>query len=199
MLGAVVALAACHGKETAAPKTEAPRGERLTVHAAPVQDMKPVAAMVATADTADARARIGGVLTSLLVDEGVQVTRGQRIATVVDDRIGLETRALDAQAAAYAAEAERAAKDLARTQTLVDRGVYAPARLDQGKAVAEAAQKQADAARAQSAASAEVANQGAIVAPASGKVTWAGVPAGSVVTPGTVGGHHRRRRAAGAH
>lgn len=183
-LSALVALSACGGKEHAAPKAEAPSGERITVQAAPVQDMKPVAAMVATADTADARARIGGVLTSLLVDEGVQVTRGQRIATVVDDRIGLQTRALDAQAAAYEAEAVRAAKDLERTRILVERGVYAQARLDQDQATADAARKQADAARAQSAANSEAAAQGAILAPASGKVTWAGVPAGSVVSPG---------------
>jgi RND family efflux transporter MFP subunit len=179
------ALAACHGGEsasTAAPP--AAKGERLLVREQSVPDLKPVAATVTSRNLAEARARIGGVLTNLDVKEGDAVRRGQQIGRVVDQRIGLETRAYDAQAAAAQAENVRAQAELVRIQDLYDHGVYAKARLDQAEAAAKAATGALNAARAQRAASAEGGAQGAILAPADGRVLHAQTPAGSVVTPG---------------
>ena len=159
-------------------------GEHFTVEAKSLDDFRPVSGEYATRDQADARARIAGTLIDLKVKEGERVKRGQVIALIRDDRIGLQTRAFDAQTSAAAAEAARAEADLARTQDLYEHGVYAKARLEQVEAVAKATRAQLAAARAQSAASSNLAHQGEVLAPASGIVLHAQTPAGSVVMPG---------------
>ena len=159
-------------------------GERLTVEPRTIADLRPVSGEYATRDQADARARISGTLVELKVKEGDTVKRGQVIGVIRDDRIGLQTSALDAQTAAAAAQAARADADLARTKDLYEHGVYAKARLDQVEAEAKATRAQLAAAKAQSAASANLAHQGEVLAPASGLVLHAQVPAGSVVMPG---------------
>jgi RND family efflux transporter MFP subunit len=182
---ACASLAACGGRSPSGAKPAAPiTGERFIVRDQLTPDLKPVAATVTTRQLADARARIGGILVRLTVKEGDSVRRGEVIGTVVDQRIGLETRAYDAQIGAAQAEDARARADLARAKDLYDHGVYAKARLDQVEASAKAAAGALGAARAQRAASAESAAQGAIIAPADGRVLHADVPPGSVVTPG---------------
>ncbi|HEV2363294.1 MAG TPA: hypothetical protein VGS12_03755 [Caulobacteraceae bacterium] len=88
------------------------------------------------------------------------VKKGQLIAVVADARIGFQTRAYAAQAAAARAEAERTAAALGRVRTLYQRGFYAKAALDDAEAAAKAAQGQLAAALAQGNASAELAGQG---------------------------------------
>ncbi|WP_336965116.1 efflux RND transporter periplasmic adaptor subunit [Sphingobium aquiterrae] len=183
--GAALALTACGGN---APKqqqaTALPAGERLTVALAETADMKAVGAEITTRDQAQALARIPGTLASLGVRAGDMVTRGQRIGTIADARLGYDISAAGAQLAATQAEAARARGDLARVQDLYSHNVYAKARLDQSVAMARAADAQVAAARAQRNASASVAGQGAVLAPASGRVLRADIPAGSVVAPG---------------
>ncbi|MEH6677596.1 efflux RND transporter periplasmic adaptor subunit [Phenylobacterium sp.] len=186
LLALTLGAAACaeRGEPTPEPKVVAVAGETLTLAATTVDDLKPVAATVTTRDMAEARARIGGTLSALLVREGDYVQRGQVIAQVSDQRLNLETTGYEAQAAAAAAEAARADADLARVQTLYDKGFYAKARLDQATAAAKAARSQVDAAQARRAASAELGAQGAIMAPSAGRVLKAPAPAGSVVAAG---------------
>lgn len=176
-------LAGCE-REPPPAAVAPPRGERLVVRQTVTEDLKPVSALVAARDLGEARARMGGTLTKLLVREGDVVRQGQLIGLVVDDRIGMQTAALGAQAAAAEAEATRARADLGRVKTLFDKGIYARARLDQAQAAATAAEAQARAARAQRSASVESGAQGRILAPASGRVLKADVPEGSVVSPG---------------
>jgi RND family efflux transporter MFP subunit len=182
---AALALTACGEsaprKEPVAPL---PAGQRLTVALAETADMKAVGAEITTRDQAQALARIPGTLVSLGVRAGDMVTKGQRIGTIVDTRLGFETSAAGAQVVAAQAEAARARGDLARVQDLYDHQVYAKARLDQSVAMARAADAQVAAARAQQNASASVAGQGAVLAPATGRVLRADIPAGSVVAPG---------------
>lgn len=158
--------------------------ERFTVHRLLIDDLRPTPALAVSRDEADARARISGVLVKLNVKEGDYVRKGQVLAVVRDERLGLQTSAYDAGAAAAEAEALRARADLARTQDLYDHGVYAKARLEQVQAAAKAAEGQWKAAKAERAASAELAAEGAVLAPADGVVLRAPVPAGSVVMPG---------------
>lgn len=178
-------LGACGEATPTAPAVQAaPAAGRLTVHAKTVADMKPVPGTLTTRDMAEARARISGVLVSLKVKEGDMVRQGQVIGQVKDDRLALQTGAFDAQVAAAQAEAARANVDLSRTRDLFSHGVYAQARLDQVEAQAKAANANLAAARAQRGASAELGAQGAILAPAAGRVLIADVPVGSVVMPG---------------
>jgi len=184
-VGVSLLLSACGPSRPAAPVAEtAPAAGRLQVQLQTVADLKPVPATLTTRDMADARARISGVLVRLLVKDGDMVHQGQLIATVKDDRIALQTGAYDAQVSAAAAQAGAAQADLARTRDLFSHGVYAQARLDQVEAQARSANGALAAARAERAASAEQGAQGSVLAPASGRVLVADVPAGSVVMPG---------------
>jgi len=184
-LGAALLLSACGESKPSPPVAHtAPAAGRLIVQSQTVADLKPVPATLSTRDMAEARARISGVLVSLSVKEGDMVRQGQVIGRVKDDRLALQTSAFDAQVSAAAAEAARASADLSRTRDLFSHGVYAQARLDQVEAQAKAAHANLAAARAQRAASAELGAQGAILAPAAGRVLVADVPAGSVVMPG---------------
>lgn len=180
------ALAACGSNQAtpAAPTAAVVKGERLAVRREQIADSKVVAANIQTRDQADARARIGGTLVTLKVRAGDAVRRGQLIGRVVDQRLNFQTSAADAQVAAAAAEATRAQAELTRTTYLYDKGVYAKARLEQVQAQAKAAQGTLAAARAERGASADLAGQGAILAPSDGRVLKADVPAGSVVGAG---------------
>lgn len=176
-------LSACGGKPEVAATAPA-RGERLTVAEALIDAVKPASAVVVSRDLGEARARIPGTLSQLNVREGDTVRQGQVIGVVTDNRVGLETAAYGAQVAAAEAEAARARADLSRIQTLFDRGIYAQARLDQAIAASRAADAQVQAAHALHSASAETGAQGRILAPTSGRVLTADVPAGSVVSAG---------------
>lgn len=184
-LGAVLLLTACGERAPERPAAvQAPAAGRLTVAYRTVADIKPVSATLTTRDMGEARSRISGVLVSLQVKEGDLVRQGQLIATVKDDRLALVTASYDAQVAAAAADAARAQGDLTRTRTLFNQGIYAQARMDQVEAMAKAANATLAAAKAQRAASAELGVQGAVLAPASGRVLVADVPVGSVVMAG---------------
>jgi RND family efflux transporter MFP subunit len=176
-------LAAC-GAEPDSVAPEPVTGERLVVGEAVIADLKPTSAEITSRDLGEARARIPGTLVQMTVREGDIVRQGQVIGVVADDRVDLQTAAFDAQVTAAEAEADRARAQLARVQTLFDRGFYAQAALDQARAAARSADAQARAARAQRAASAETGEQGRILAPTSGRVLTADVPAGSVVAAG---------------
>ncbi len=176
-------LGACGGDPEPVAPTEV-RGERLVIRQQVVPILKPASAVITSRDLAEARARISGTLVRLNVREGMIVSEGQVLGVVSDDRLSLQTTALDAAVSAAEAEAVLARDSLARVQTLFDRGFYAQAALDQARAGAEAAQAHLRAARAQRAASVETASQGRILAPVAGRVLSADVPEGSVVVAG---------------
>jgi RND family efflux transporter MFP subunit len=180
---AALSLGAC-GEHSAAPPRPQAVGERWPMRETMVPELKPVAATITSRDTAEARARIGGTLVRLNVKEGDVVRRGQLIGIVSDPRLGLETSAYDGQVSAAQARAANAESELTRTQDLYDHGVYAKAKLDEAAAQAHAAQGALSAARSQRAASASLVGEGAILAPADGRVLHADTPAGSVVAAG---------------
>lgn len=185
LASAALALSACGSKpEQERASATLPAGDMVRLVPKEIADMKAVGAEIATRDQAEVLARIPGILTSLSVRAGDTVQKGQRIGMIVDSRLGYETSAYGAQAAAAQAEAARANADLARIRDLYNNGVYAKARLDQAVAAARAADAQVAAARAQQGASASVAGQGAVIAPASGRVLRADIPAGAPVAPG---------------
>ncbi|OYY91003.1 MAG: efflux transporter periplasmic adaptor subunit [Sphingomonas sp. 28-66-16] len=182
---AALPLAACSSpQETPAAKPTAPAGARLRLAATETSAWQSVSAEIATVDQAQAIARIPGILATLNVRAGDLVTRGQAIGRIVDSQLGPQSAAFGAQAAAAQAQAVQAQADLARVRFLYENGVYAKARLDQAQAAASAANAQIRAAKAQQSAVGAVAGQGVVIAPASGRVLKADIPAGSAVAPG---------------
>lgn len=177
-------LAGCGSSNETTEVAKAPAGPRLTLTLVDTADWQDVAAEVATVDQAQVLARIPGILTTLTVREGDMVSKGQVIGRIVDSQLGYQSGAYGAQAAAAQAQAAQAQAELDRVRYLHDNGVYAKARLEQAQAAASAAQAQVRAARAQQSAVSAVAGQGAVVAPASGRVLRADVPAGAPVAPG---------------
>lgn len=181
-----ISLAGCDETREPVVTAEASAGPRLRLASIAVADWHDVSAHVATVDQAQVMARIPGILARLTVREGDRVAKGQAIGRIVDSQLGYQAGAYAAQAAAASAQAAQARSELARVKFLYDNGVYAKARLEQAQAVASAASAQIAAARAQQAAVGAVAGQGAVIAPASGRVLHADIPEGAPVAPGSV-------------
>lgn len=185
-LAMALVLASCGETSVPAPPAKAPIGQRLVLAPADAAAWQDVSAEVTTVDQAQVLARIPGILTSLTVREGDLVTKGQVIGRIVDSQLSYQAGAYGAQAAAAQAQAAQVEAELSRVKYLYQNGVYAKARLDQAQAAAAAARAQIRAAQAQQAAVGAVAGQGAVIAPTSGRVLRADVPAGAPVAPGAV-------------
>ncbi len=179
-------LAACGQQKADEGAAKVPSGPRLPVAMSDAPDWQSVSAEVTSQDQAQVLARIPGVLTSLSVRAGDSVRRGQVIGRITDNQLSYQAGAYGAQAAAAQAQAAQAQAELDRVKYLATNGVYAKARLEQAEAGAIAANAQTQAARAQQSAVRAVAGNGVVVAPATGRVLRADVPAGSPVAPGMV-------------
>jgi RND family efflux transporter MFP subunit len=153
---------------------------------------KAVYGQVEARTTMPARARIGGTLVSLDVTEGDMVTAGQVIGTLRDDKLGFQVTALDAQLRALTAQLDNAQSELARSQTLLDRGVATAQQLDLLRTQVDVVRNQLAATEAQRQVVLQQTSEGAVLAPADGKVLTVPVTAGAVIMPGepiaTIGG-----------
>ncbi|MEZ5938977.1 MAG: efflux RND transporter periplasmic adaptor subunit [Hyphomonadaceae bacterium] len=161
-------------------------GEVLTVEEVLAPDFRIVAAVTTNRDVGDARARIGGKLSRLLVRDGDQVKRGEVVAVITDERIEAELRAAQAAVAAAQANADRAAQDLERAEKLFTAQAISRSAIDSARADASSATANLKAAQAQAAAAQAVKDQGRVTAPADGRVTRAATPQGAVVMAGEV-------------
>ncbi len=157
-----------------------------------VTEWKAVYGQIETKDRIPARARIGGTLVDLSVTEGDMVTAGQKIATIVDDKIAFQLDAYDAQLKALQAQLQNAQTELTRGQDLMSRGVSTNQQVDALRTQVEVLTNQIAAATAQRRVVEEQAAEGAVLAPLSGKVLAVPVTKGAVVMAGepvaTVGG-----------
>ncbi len=114
LLAALTLLGACGQPEQAVEAPAQHYTGQMTIQRAAAPDYKTVSAVLTSRDVGDARARIGGTLTRLMVREGEQVRRGQVVAIISDQRLALEAQAGSAGIAAAEASAERARADQAR-------------------------------------------------------------------------------------
>ena len=184
---ALTILAAC-GEPPEVKADVSPRvaGSALIVKEEPVPDYRLAAAILTNRDIGDARARIGGVLTQIVVREGENVRPGQLLAVIADERVTLEARAGLALVAASEAGAVKARQDLARAERLFAGEAISASGLDAARAQAHAAEAQLNAARAQAGAAQAVSDSGMIRAPAAGQVTRLPYPRGAVIAQGDV-------------
>ncbi|MDF1608527.1 efflux RND transporter periplasmic adaptor subunit [Hoeflea sp. YIM 152468] len=156
----------------------------LTLSPTDITEWKAVQARVESRDIVPARARIGGVIEQLSVSEGDLVSAGQEIGLVKDDKIAFQIAALDAQLAAFAAQLDTAIAEFQRGETLVERGVVTRQRLAQLSTDVEVTRNQIAATEASRAVLTQQESEGAVVAPADGRVLTVPASRGSVIMPG---------------
>lgn len=149
-----------------------------------VEDFKPVFATVESTDVVAARARIGGTLAGLAVDEGDSVVAGTVLAVVGDDKIALQLAAVDARIRALSAQRDQAVTEVARARELRASGTIAQARLDDAETTLDVVENGLAAARADRSVLAEQLAEGQVLAPTDGRVLTVPVTDGVVVMPG---------------
>lgn len=149
-----------------------------------IEDRKAVFATVESADTQAARARIGGTVADLSVDEGDTVTDGQQIATIGDPKLLLTLKSLEARLQSLRAERAQTADDLARAEQLFRQGVIPKTRLDQTRTAMQVIDRNLAAQSAERQVVVQQEKEGAVLAPGAGRVIDVLVTDGAVILPG---------------
>lgn len=149
-----------------------------------VTEWKAVYGRIEARDRVPARARIGGTLVQLGVSEGDAVSAGEELATVVDEKIVYQLRAIDAQLQALDAQLENARTELARGEELLSRGVTTTQRLDTLRTQVDIFTNQIESARANRSVVEQQAAEGKVLAPIAGRILTVPVTQGSVLLPG---------------
>lgn len=147
-------------------------------------ETKAVYGRVETRDLVPARSRIGGTLTELSVTEGVAVSAGQAIGRVVDDKLALQIRAVDARRSATVSELANAQSEYDRARALIERGVATQQRVDQLRTQLDVLKNQVAAVDAERAVILQQSAEGVVTAPVAGRVVKAPVTRGAVLLPG---------------
>lgn len=172
--------------------TDALHAETLRLEPVKVPEWKAVYGRVEARDTVPARARIGGTVVELKVSEGDDVSAGDAIAMVRDDKIDFQIAAIDAQLLGLRASLENAQSELNRGEELIRRGVTTAQRLDALRTQVDVVRNQIAAAEAQRSVVVEQGKEGAVLAPATGKVLTVPVTRDAVIMAGetiaTIGG-----------
>lgn len=149
-----------------------------------VADLKAVYGTVESRDTVLARARIGGTVDQLAVDEGSAVKAGDVIAHVKDEKIALELAATDARLAAIDAERKLAVTEFERAEQLRESGAGSQARLDEARTRLDVVARNLAALKAERAVIEQRAKEGAVLAPVSGRVLAVSTAKDQVIMPG---------------
>ena len=156
----------------------------FTVQVESRTDFKAVFGRVESRDLVQARARIGGTIVTLDVEEGSSAQAGAVIARVVDDKLALHMGALDARLKELDAEMLNASAELERGKSLFASGTIARSRLDTLQTRVDVLTNQIAAAQSERAVIVQQGAEGDVLAPASGRVLSVPVTRGSVVMPG---------------
>jgi RND family efflux transporter MFP subunit len=160
--------------------------EPFTVDLQYIQDTKAVFATVESVDKTRARARIAGVVGALSVDEGSRVEKGQIIAIVRDRKLPLRRQATGAKQRSLQAQARLADTEFKRVASLRRSGAASQARLDQARAKLDILSAENAAISSEISVIDQQMKEGAVMAPAAGRILKVRVINGGVVLPGEV-------------
>lgn len=149
-----------------------------------IDDLKSVLTTVRSKDLIEARVRTPGTVVSLKVTAGSEVKAGELVATVIDPKIALKLKALDAQIVGLESRVVTAQSDYDRAEQLRQRGVTPQARVDQLKSALDVVVNELKSVRAERQVSEEQGTEGQVLAPAAGRVLRVPVTEGSVVMAG---------------
>lgn len=170
----------------AAPLPAARAADTLDVAATTISDDKAVFATVEAPKPVPARVRTGGTVAQLAIKEGDEVTAGQVIATVGDEKLALQLNALDAQIAGLEAQLAQAKIDLSRAESLLERGTTPKARVDEARTALNVAENAHRARIAERSVVERQLTEGQVLAPTAGRVLSVPYTIGSVVLPGEI-------------
>lgn len=155
-----------------------------TVTAVEKPDLKAVFGQVESRDLVPARARLGGTIVSLGVEEGSAVKAGDVVAVIADDKLALQLDAIDARLKALDAQLRNAIDDRDRAQKLFESGVVPKKQIDAYQTQVDVLTNQRAAAAADRSVLEQQRTEGEVIAPAPGRVLSVPVTKGSVVMPG---------------
>ncbi len=158
--------------------------ETFVVTPQTVADEKAVFATVESANIEPARARIGGTVVELAVQRGDHVQQDQVVATVADEKLALQMKALDAQIAGLQAELAKAKTDLGRAQELFAHGTTAKATFDAAQTAFDVASNSLKSRTAERSVIEQQVTEGKILAPTAGRVLTVPVTTGTVILAG---------------
>ncbi len=164
----------------------AARAETLVLQPVQVTDWKAVFGRVEARDRLPARARLGGTLVALTVKEGDLVKAGDVLGRIVDEKLAFQLSAIAAQRESLAAQLANAETELKRGEDLLARGVTTVQRLDALRTQVDVIKGQIAAVEAEARVVEQQAAEGAVLAPADGRVLDVPVAMGAVVMPGEV-------------
>ncbi|PCJ35568.1 MAG: efflux transporter periplasmic adaptor subunit [Cellvibrionales bacterium] len=149
-----------------------------------VYDLKSVFASVQSMDVTQGRARIGGTLVELLVDEGDIVEAGQKLALVRDAKQKLQIAAFASKLRSLNAQLKLAKTTLKRVSTLQKTGKASQAELDKAKTQVDVVTADIAALKLEQEVVREAQAQGYVLAPTRGRILNVNVTQGAVVMPG---------------
>lgn len=158
--------------------------ETYTVALKNVPDEKAVFATVESANVVPARVRTGGTIADLKVRQGDRVEKGQVIAIVGDQKLGLQIKSQAAQVSGAQAQVEAARRDLSRSQQLLKDGYVTKSRVDQLQAAYEVALNTLKSLNAQQSVTQQQEEEGQVLAPTAGRILTVPVTTGTVVMSG---------------
>lgn len=158
--------------------------EEFTVRQQMIDDLKAVIATVESVHELEARARIDGTITALMVKEGDRVTAGDKIAIIADRKLGIKMQGLEAHYQSAQAELDKAKIDFGRAQQLRKGGFATEARLDEARTALDVAEKNLVAAKAERQFVVQQSAEGAVLAPGAGRILKVDAAVGSVVMAG---------------
>jgi RND family efflux transporter MFP subunit len=172
------------GKSASDVSKQPAAGATFNVELNEIDDLKSVYGTVRSTDRIEARARLGGTVASLSVDEGSEVQAGEVMAIVTDQKLALRLRAVEAQIAGLRAQRENTERDLGRQEELIKRGFTPKAKVDELRTQLEVVTNQLKSAEADRDVVTRQVQEGEVLAPASGRVLLVPVTVGSVIMPG---------------
>lgn len=187
---AMLAIAGCNGKEAESATTSTPAGVAVgaeniaIVSQAELSSGPAISGALGPEREATVRAQVPGAVLKVTVDQGVRVTAGQSLAQI-DDRT-LRDAFLSARSGFTTAQnaAERAKRDLERSERLAQAGAIAERDLEEARLGNTAATSQLADAQARLTMAQKQLDDAQIKAPFAGVVSIRSVSEGDVVQPG---------------
>jgi RND family efflux transporter MFP subunit len=160
------------------------RAADFVVREVEIEDRKAVVATVESVDRIAARARIGGTVAKLAVDEGASVRKGDVLAEVVDPKLDSRRQAVEARIQALESQKKLAQTVLDRVTKLRETGAAAQSRLDEALTSLRVVDRDLAAMIAERKVVLEQQAEGAVLAPSDGRVLAVPVTGGAVVMSG---------------